>query len=479
MKQAKTAQSIRGNIRRALLIYTAVVVVLLWIGQIVLLRPFYHLMQHITINAAGEKLLASLAADPEETFSALLEQMCIRHNMSAVVFNSRGVQTKSLDMLGGRSYLTGKHFEEVLKLCEPVLLGEKETVIRELGPEKGATIVFAGRNENADGQPSILLLNAMLSPVESTVGILKQQLQLIIAVLLLLSLAIAHIASERLVRPLRTITDQAKRLAQGDYTADYEGAGITEIEELAETLNFSADGLSHVEELRRELVANVSHDLKTPLTMIIGYAEMIRDLTGDDKQKRDENLSVIIDEAQRLTGLVNDLIAVSRDEAQAAEIHPEPLDLAAMIGELAGRFSATLPDYTVSTDCCENCVITADRSATGQVLYNLISNAVNYTGSDKRVTVRAVPCGADGIRVEVCDTGAGIPAEQLPLIWERYYRSRNTHRRPTAGSGLGLSIVRGALERQGFRYGVESTVGAGSCFWFEAPRAAAPQSAEK
>ncbi len=467
----KTAtHSIRGNIQRALLIYTAAVIVLLWVGQIVLLKPFYQVMQRITVNAAGEKLLRGLSTQSDEDFAALLETLCLRHNMSALVLNSEGVLIASQDMLGGRSYLTGRRLDEVAKLCEPVLLGEQQTLLGETGPEKGATLVFAGRTTGTDGQPRVLILNALESPVESAVGILKLQLFLILIFLLFISLVISGIVSRQLVSPIRAISARAKRLAQGNYTADYSGAGITEIEELAETLNFSANGLSHVEELRRELVANVSHDLKTPLTMIIGYAEMIRDLTGDDKTKRDENLAVIIDEAQRLTGLVNDLIAVSRDEMAAGETRPEPIDLAAMLQELVGRFSATLPEYTVTADCCGDCVILADRTATEQVLYNLITNAVNYTGSDKAVSVTARPVEA-GIRVEIRDTGAGIPAEQLPLIWERYYRSRNTHQRPVAGSGLGLSIVRSALERQGFAYGVESEVGEGSCFWFEAPRA--------
>jgi len=524
MATAKTPQSIRRNIRRALLLFAAITVAFLWFSQIVLLKPYYRMMQTVNVRRAGDELMQHVG---DEDFAERLEKTCAGANMSAILLGSDGVELVSLNMLGNKNMLAGRGLSAVMRLCSPVLEGEQTSMtatvggkqeIRELSggtpdtaaqesrpqppqenetpPEKPAgeglsgelthtapefpaelngmafreeAVVYAARVEAEDGTPRILILNAMLAPVESTVSILKSQLLITSAVLVLLSLVLSGVLSKRLVRPLRRITDQAKRLAQGDYTADYAGDGIAEIEELADTLNFSAEGLSRVEGLRRELVANVSHDLKTPLTMIIGYAEMIRDLTGDDKEKRDEQLGVIVDEAQRLTGLVNDLIRVSRDEAAADELHSEPIDLSAMISELIGRFSATCPDYTFETDLCNGKAL-ADRTATGQVLYNLISNAINYTGEDRRVAVSAKPCET-GVRVEIRDTGAGIPADQLPLIWERYYRSRNTHQRPVAGSGLGLSIVRSALERQGFPYGVESEVGKGSCFWFEAPLA--------
>src|SRR5699024_5480401 len=114
------------------------------------------------------------------------------------------------------------------------------------------------------------------------------------------------------------------------------------------------------------------------------------------------------------------------------------------------------------------CVVSADPRLTEQVIFNLISNAVNYTGENRQVKV-VVRCENAVARVEIKDTGIGIPKEELPLIWERYYRSKNTHQRPVAGTGLGLSIVRSALMAQQAHYGVESEQSKGSCFWFELP----------
>lgn len=478
MEKHRFKKSILGSIHISLLLYTALTITLLWCLQIVFLNSYYEIMQKRTIVRAGHEIAAHI---DEETLSDYIESTCYKTNMSAILLGEEGVQLMSWDMLGKRNFFApnktrddspAQPQEQKLDAIAAVLNGETDELVETVngfGPDE--MIVYAAAITRADGERCVLLLNAQLQPVASTKAILKSQMGIISVVLVVLSLVISQVLSRRLAKPVKDITEKAKRLADGDYTADYTGSGIEELEQLAGALNFSANGLSRVEELRRELVANVSHDLKTPLTMIRAYAEMIRDLTGDKKEKRDEQLGVIIDETNRLSELVNDLIRVSRDEMQEREMHPETLDLYSMTQGVIRRFSETCPQYDVRCESEGDTLVTADRTATGQVLYNLISNAINYTGEDKRVTVRIVP-GKTGVRVEVRDTGCGIPPEQLPLIWERYYRSKNTHQRPVAGSGLGLSIVRGALVRQNFPYGVESEVGKGSTFWFEAPRAA-------
>lgn len=201
--------------------------------------------------------------------------------------------------------------------------------------------------------------------------------------------------------------------------------------------------------------------------MIKAYAEMIRDLTGENKQKRDSQLDVIISEADRLTALVTDLIQISRDENESRSLTPEVFNLSEMISDITIRFAQTNPDYTIQVQAEADRLVYADKESIGQVLYNLISNAINYTGPDKtvRITLKEIP--HKRIRVEITDSGLGISKEELPLIWERYYRSRNTHQRAVAGSGLGLSIVKSALSQQNLPFGVESELQKGSCFWFE------------
>jgi signal transduction histidine kinase len=196
--------------------------------------------------------------------------------------------------------------------------------------------------------------------------------------------------------------------------------------------------------------------------MISGYAEVMRDLPGENTP---ENVQVIIDESNRLTGLVNDMLDLSKLQAGAQLISPEVYSLTEEIRAVLSRYDK-LADYTFRFWCDREVHVYADRLKLSQVLYNLVNNAINYTGTDKTVYLRQLVRG-DSVRVEITDTGEGIPADKLPYIWERYYKVDKAHRRAQVGTGLGLSIVKKILDMHGGRYGVQSEEGAGSTFWFE------------
>lgn len=221
--------------------------------------------------------------------------------------------------------------------------------------------------------------------------------------------------------------------------------------------------------LRRELLSNVSHDLRTPLTIIRGYAEMVRDLTGDDKEKREAQLNVIIKEADRLTALVNDLLALSKIQNQVEPPAMTTFDLVATTRRALGSFELlSLRDgYTIDIDLARAAPVYGDEKQLEQVIYNLVGNAINYTGEDKRILVRVTVEG-DKVRFAVTDTGEGLDEETRAHIWQRYYRA-SEHKRSVVGTGLGLSIVQSVLERHGADYGVNSQKGHGSTFWFMLP----------
>ena len=228
--------------------------------------------------------------------------------------------------------------------------------------------------------------------------------------------------------------------------------------------------IARVETLRKDLLANVSHDLRTPLTMIKAYAEMIRDLSGDSPEKRTKHLQVIIDETDRLTLLVSDILNLSKLQSGMIDMDMKVINFSSHLREIVSRFSM-LEKTEVNLEMQDDIYISADSKQLGQAVYNLIINAINYSGEDI-VTVRLHTIKGGKVRFEVADSGIGIPKEQLPYIWERYYkvdRSEN-YKRAVKGTGLGLSIVKGVFERHGFNYGVDSEVGKGSTFWFECPQ---------
>ena len=203
--------------------------------------------------------------------------------------------------------------------------------------------------------------------------------------------------------------------------------------------------------------------------MIIGYSEVMRDLPGENTP---ENVQVIIDETERLSLLVNDLLDLSKLQAGTRLPTFETINLTELIQSTMLRYEKlTQKDgYRIEYEADASVDIRADRTMLLQVIYNLINNAINYTGEDKLVRVTQT-LSSDGsrVRVSVMDSGAGIPPEQIPLIWDRYYKIDKVHRRAMIGTGLGLSIVKQVLEAHHTTYGVESKVGSGSTFWFEMP----------
>ena len=184
----------------------------------------------------------------------------------------------------------------------------------------------------------------------------------------------------------------------------------------------TAHELSRVDELQHELIANISHDLRTPLTMIGGYAEVMRDIPDETTP---ENLQIIIDETSRLTSLVNELLVFSRLQTGNEQMDAQPFGLTTSIEGIITRIAKlTEKDgYCVCFEPQTHVKVMADEKRIGQVIYNLIGNALTYTGPDKRVTVTQ-QLRENVVRVTVSDTGKGIPPDELDLIWNRYYRTK-------------------------------------------------------
>ena len=322
-------------------------------------------------------------------------------------------------------------------------------------------VCYAGEAQT----PYVIMLNSALSPLRATAATLRVQFIWIAIILAALALLMAIVFSRSIISPIVRMNQSAKLLAKGNYDVQFEGEGYRETRELAQTLNYASRELSKNDRLQKELIANVSHDLRTPLTMIKGYGEIMRDIPGENTP---ENMQTIIDETERLSELVNALLDISRLQADATELQKEPFDLTEQVQRSVARYDKLRAQdgYTVQFSYDSHVCVNADKTMILQVLYNLINNGINYAGEDKIVTVRQ-ECRADKVRVSVIDHGVGIAEDQIPLIWDRYYKVDRVHKRAVVGTGLGLSIVKTVLERHGAAYGVESQIGQGSTFWFE------------
>ena len=343
---------------------------------------------------------------------------------------------------------------------------EADGFVQNYGQDMAESIIYVDVL-TSDKTACVLMVNTVLTPVSATVDTLRIQMIWITVVMIILSLLIALVISKKVSRSMIRVNNAAKKLAKGDFNVSFDGKDYREIAELSETLNQAATDLGKNEKLQKELIANVSHDLRTPLTMIIAYSEVMRDLPGENTL---ENVQVVIDEAKRLTNLVNDMLDISKLQAGALEMKLSEFNLTDRIQKVLERYNKLKEQdgYRIDFEYQEEVYVCADEFKIFQVIYNLINNAINYTGSDKRVLVRQL-VKEQIVRIEVIDSGEGISEENLPYVWDRYYKVDKTHKRAVMGTGLGLSIVKNILELHHAEYGVESILSAGSKFWFELP----------
>lgn len=232
--------------------------------------------------------------------------------------------------------------------------------------------------------------------------------------------------------------------------------------------------LRRLERVRTDFVANVSHELRTPLTALKGFIEALQEGAADDPATRTKFLEIMARETDRLVALINDLLDLSRLESRTVELRQAPVSLADVAGAVVLMFArkAEAKNLKLEQDFPPDLPpVLADEEMLRQVFINLLDNAVKYTPSGRiEVRARAEPDGRT-VRVEVADTGIGIPRQHLGRIFERFYRVDRARSRELGGTGLGLSIVRHIIELHGGRIEVESEVGVGSTFRFWLPRA--------
>lgn len=330
-------------------------------------------------------------------------------------------------------------------------------------------VIFYGayaQNSNTNKGAYIFVLS-QLQPIDSVIAVIQSQFVLITLIALLMAAVIAYVIARRFSKPVEKLTSSARELALGNTNVDFEcEEAFFEISDLSKALNYASAELNKSAEFRRELMANVSHDLRTPLTMIKMYAEMIRDISGDNKEKREKGLQIIIDETDRLSLLVNDILELSKIENTQLNFDIKAFDICKTITSVLERFSVMVQKgYSFDLEAPEQVYVLGDEARIEQVIYNLLSNAINYTGEDLKVKIR-ITKKFDCAKIEIIDSGEGISQEDLANIWDRYYRSK-THIRSQIGTGLGLSIVKTILIAHNADFGIESTIGVGSDFWFE------------
>lgn len=452
--------------------FTAILLILIWFLQIFFLNNYYEEMKIRRTQESANQLVQLYQADNRDGFTTLANQITEDNDVYVRLDAGDKMLYPSIETLA-----YGNEIADARNGLKTAAGNGKDsytfTEVNELNQKR--TYVFATSLD--DNNYTTLYVITPLYPIRSTVAILQNQFLYIFAIALGLAILLAYWLTARMTRPIRRITATAKKMAEGEYGTVFkvDQKGFSEIRELSETLNQTSYELSKAEALQKDLLANVSHDLRTPLTMIRSYAEMIRDISGDKPEKRNAHVQVIIDEANRLNTLVNDMMVLSQMQAGTMELNIAPFDILAATESIANPYRLLEANgYDIRIECKENYMVVGDEDKIKQVISNFLTNAIKYCGADKQILLN-IRRWNNKIHFEVVDHGAGIKPDELAHIWERYYKSSTNHVRATKGSGLGLSIVSEILTLHKARFGAESKVGKGTTFWFELPLAEEPE----
>ena len=474
-KNKLDTKCLRFRLTLAFIVFAIVIMGCLWLLQTFFLEDYYE--NSMEKKAAGSIKLVTAAYSLPEVFDSqkFYDMLAIASSENDLYFYIESPDGKtaisSTELTSGGRVVNGV----ALLITEArQTLGTSQasevSFIKDYGTG-GKMLIKAAKIESKYREPIFLYVIAPLTPLGTTVDILASQLFWVTMLSLLLAGIIALIYSKMMSRPLTDLGRKAQLLAKGDYDIEFNTKkGYTEIRQLAQTLNETVDELEKSNTLQKDLLANVSHDLRTPLTMIKSYAELVRDISGDDKERRDEHLGVIVEETDRLSKLVGDILLLSKMQSGTLELEHKPFDIQ-KAAESVLQVYRVLEDqdgfrFNFVTVGGNAPIVTGDESKIQQVFANLISNAVRYSEDNREITLRFEKLEGR-LKCSVSDHGCGIPPEDLENIWNRYQRASGMATRAHAsGTGLGLSIAKEILEHHGADYGVESTMGEGSCFWF-------------
>ncbi|MEG0615047.1 MAG: HAMP domain-containing sensor histidine kinase, partial [Oscillospiraceae bacterium] len=409
--------------------FIASILVLLWLFQIVFLQSSYQQAKIRDIQNVASTVLSSLS---KNNYPEILGKTAYDNNMCIEITNEIGLSIYSADMMAGSCELHGKaSYLKIAEYINDVRESEDGVIYLKINNErfKTNTILFGMRIGNASSPKGYIFLNTSLDPLGSTIDILKEQMVYITLITLILGSIVSFYIAKIIALPIVRITKSAEDLGKGNYNIVFDGKGYDEIETLASTLNYASTEISKVDNLRRDLIANISHDLRTPLTMVKAYAEMIRDLSGDNPEKRAEHINVIIDESDRLAALVNDILDLSKIESGNNTLNITEFGIQKELVQILERYKvlSERANYVFNLESDGEIMIKADVIKLEQVIYNLINNAVNYSGESKTVTIRQINL-PKCVRIEIIDYGKGIPQDMLPLIFDRYYRVEKNKR---------------------------------------------------
>ncbi len=471
----KKTYSIRWKVFLYVASFALGIFLLLWLFQTVFLGWFYENTRTNQMVSTADSL--TLNIDNEENLVAMMASASQNYDVCTRVIFGLGDDLQS-DLQNGCA-VTRLTTQETLNILNNTISNDGtylqrknetltiNTIFGQLNHinDDNYDLIYSKIAYTQENEAALILVSARMTPVNATIMTIRNQLFYIAIILFIMSIILTFVITSRIAKPLEKMSKSAIALSYGNYDVEFEGSEYREVKELSESLNYAAKKLNEVDQHRRDLIANVSHDLRTPLTMISGYGEMMRDIPGENNS---DNAQVIIDESKRLSTLVNDLLDLNKLQEHKLNLNITRFNIHEMLEEICALYQQSIleDDLVLEYANKEEIFVEADSLRIRQVINNFINNAVHYGKEGKLIIVRLVNLD-NKVRIEIQDFGRGIAQEQVAMIWDRYYKIDKSHERSLVGSGIGLSIVKEILNLHQVSFGVHSKLDEGSLFYFE------------
>ena len=465
----KKTRKLQLNLLLYILLFVVGLLLFVWLFEITFLQKFYEDTKVSEIKDLSSQIVEILDDQQMEVYLNSLARQndaCIRvidQNYDKFASNRAGCQLNNLTY-NDMYYLIVKAQENG---------GSYSTLINDklLIYEPFVGNIFLINNDNIKSltyaqivdDNTFIFVESPITPMATTIKTIQTQIIYISIFVIIATVILVYLLSKKIVKPIEKIDNAAKALANGKYQNDMV-ASYREANDLNKTLANAAIEIQKADKAKRDLISNVSHDLRTPLTMISGYGELMIDFP---EEKTDENIKIIIDEANRLTTLVNDLLDLSKLQDKKINLVIKQFDLSNMLKHIFESYLILAKDANITLECDEDILVNGDEERLKQVVHNFVNNAINYS-KQKPIIIKCQK-DQDIAIVSVIDHGEGIDENNLPYIWDRYYKVDKTHIRSSVGSGIGLAIAKEILELHGFKYGVNSKLNEGSTFYFRVP----------
>lgn len=481
------------SIRKQLMVVFAGLIVALFLANFLVntffLEDFYYIQKQKVLREAYETLNEDIndfgIMSTEDTKA--YEQMCNENGISFVVTNEDYVETMWMKNMNNMDIILARLNGYGIGYDSGVVLEENDayTIQKKYDDKLGLNFLeIWGRLDKG----FYFLMRISIEGIRDSVRISNEFIKYICVIGVVFGSLVIWYVSRRVTQPLNRLTELSKRMADLDFDAKYTGTVKNEIGQLGEHFNRMSENLEkaysqlltannelqkdiehkeQIDEMRKEFLSNVSHELKTPIALIQGYAEGLQECINDDPESREFYCEVIMDEAGKMNGLVQKLLTLNQLEFGNDQVVMERFDLAVLLCNKIQSVSilAQQKDADISYEGGESIPVWGDEFKVEEIITNYLSNALNHIGGERRILVSAQ--NKDGnVRVTVFNTGEQIPQEDIGRIWDKFYKVDKARTREYGGSGVGLSIVKAIMESFHQQYGVYNTQD-GVAFWFE------------